>query len=48
MTVQRLLQNRQSWEILTAAAFLCVSLFASVGEVHASAITNLDEVSQRT
>ena len=33
MTVQRYLQNRQSWEVLIAAAFLRVSLFANVGEV---------------
>jgi hypothetical protein len=33
MTVQRYLQNRQSWEVLIAAAFLLVSLFANVGEV---------------
>lgn len=31
MNVQRYLQNRQSWEILIAAAFILISLFANVG-----------------
>ena len=33
MALQRYLDNRRTWEVLIAAAFILVSLFANVGVV---------------